>query len=95
MVRRFDVGSARNVVLGIGKVSPAPFGSSPERPAVGFMAGFLQARGRLKVARELLRLSDKDGQKWPDEANEPGDMLPALFQRRPGARPAVQLHDAS
>ena len=74
MVRRFDVGSARNVVLGIGKVSRALFGSSPERPAAGFMVGFLQARGRLKVGRELLRLSDKDGQKWPDEANEPGDL---------------------
>ena len=61
MVRRFDVGSARNVVLGIGKVSPALFGSSPERPAVGFMAGFPQVRGRLKAERELLRLSDKDG----------------------------------
>ena len=46
MVRRFDVGSARNVVLGIVKASLAQFGSSPERPAVGFMVGFLQARGR-------------------------------------------------
>jgi hypothetical protein len=64
MVRRFDVGSARNVVFGIGKVSPALFGSSPERPAVGSMAGFPQVRERLKVERELLRLSDKDGQKW-------------------------------
>jgi len=61
MVRRFDVRSARNVVLGIGKVSPVLFGASPERPAVGFMVGFLQARGRLKVERELLRLSGKDG----------------------------------
>jgi len=43
MVRRFDVGSARNVVLGIGKVSPALFVSSRERPAVGFMAGSPQA----------------------------------------------------
>jgi hypothetical protein len=64
VARRFDVGSARNVVLGIGKVSRAPFGSSPERPAVGSMAGFPQVRERLKVERELLRLSDKDGQKW-------------------------------
>ena len=61
MADRFDVGSARNVVLGIGKVSPVLFGSSPERPVVGFMAGFLQVRGRLKVARELLRLSGDDG----------------------------------
>jgi hypothetical protein len=29
------------------------------------MVGFLQARARLKVERELLRLSDKDGQNWP------------------------------
>jgi hypothetical protein len=64
MVRRFDVASARNVVLGIGKVGPVLFVSSSERPAVGFMAGSRQARERLKVARELLRLSDKDGQKW-------------------------------
>ena len=61
MADRFDVGSARNVVLGIGKVSPALFGSSPERPAVGFMAGSRQARGRLKDERELLRLSGDDG----------------------------------
>jgi len=61
MVRRFDVRSARNVVLGIGKVSLAQFGSSPERPAVGFMAGSLRARERLKVERELLRLSGDDG----------------------------------
>ena len=65
MADRFDVGSARNVVLGIGKVSPALFGSSPERPAVGFMAGFLQARERLKVERELLRLSGDDGRDAP------------------------------
>jgi hypothetical protein len=88
MVRRFDVGSGRNAEPGIVRASLAQFGSSPERPAVDFMVDFLQARGRLRVERELLRLSDKDGQKWPDEANEPGDMLPALFQRRPGARPA-------
>ena len=49
------------MVLGIGKVSPVLFVSSPERPAAGFMAGFLQARGLLKVERELLRLSGKDG----------------------------------
>ena len=61
MVRRFDVRSARNVVLGIGKVSLAQFGSSPERPAVDFMAGSLRARERLKVERELLRLSGDDG----------------------------------
>ena len=61
MVRRFDVGSARNVVLGIGKVSPALFVSSRQRPAVGFMAGSRQAPGPLKVERELLRLSGKDG----------------------------------
>jgi len=61
MADRFDVGSARNVVLGIGKVSRAPFGSSPERPAVGSMAGFPQVRERLKVERELLRLSGDDG----------------------------------
>src|SRR3954447_18092098 len=36
---RFDVGSARNVVLGIGKVNPALFVSRPESLAVGFMAG--------------------------------------------------------
>ena len=60
MVRRFDVRSARNVVLGIGKVSPALFVSSRERPAVGFMAGSLRARERLKVERELLRLSGND-----------------------------------
>ena len=60
MAGRFDVGSARNVVLGIGKVSPALFGSSPERPAVGFMVGCPRVRGRLKVARELLRLSGLD-----------------------------------
>jgi hypothetical protein len=65
MAGRFDVGSAQNVVLGIGKASPALFVSSRERPAVGFMAGYLQVRGRLKVERELLRLSGKDGQKWP------------------------------
>ena len=46
---------------GIVRASPALFGSSRERPAVGFMAGFLQARGLLKVERELLRLSGKDG----------------------------------
>jgi hypothetical protein len=56
------------------------------------MAGFPQVRERSKVEREFLRLSDKDGQKWPDEANEPGDMFPALFQRRPGARPARPAH---
>ena len=65
MAGRFDVGSARNVVLGTGKASPALFGSSRERPAVDFMVGSLQARGRLKVERELLRLSGKDGQEWP------------------------------
>jgi hypothetical protein len=53
MADRFDVGSARNVVLGIGKVSPALFVSSRERPAVGFMAGSRQAPGPLKVEREL------------------------------------------
>ena len=37
----------------IGKVSPALFGSSRERPAVGFMAGSRQAPGPLKVEREL------------------------------------------
>ena len=62
MADRFDVGSARNVVLGIGKVSPALFVSSRERPAVGFMAGSRQAPGPLKVERELLRLSGDDGQ---------------------------------
>ena len=61
MAGRFDVGSARNVVLGIGKVRPALFGSSRERPAVGFMAGSRQAPGPLKVERELLRLSRADG----------------------------------
>ena len=61
MADRFDVGSARNVVLGIGKVSPALFVSSRERPAVGFMAGSRQAPGPLKVERELLRLSGDDG----------------------------------
>ena len=61
MVRRFDVGSARNAEPGIVRASRAPFGSSRERPAVGFMVGFLQARERLKVARELLRLSGDDG----------------------------------
>ena len=60
MVRRFDVGSARNVVLGIGKVSPVLFVSNPERPAVGFMADSRQAPGPLKVERELLRLSGND-----------------------------------
>ena len=30
MAGRFDVGSARNVVLGIGKVNPALFGVEPE-----------------------------------------------------------------
>src|SRR5689334_5961692 len=65
MVRRFDVGSARNVVLGIGKVSLVLFVSSPERPAVGSMVGCPQARERLKVERELLRLSGNDG---PDTA---------------------------
>ena len=59
--RRFDVASARNVVLGIGKVGPVLFGSSRERPAVGFMAGSRQAPGPLKVERELLRLSGDDG----------------------------------
>jgi hypothetical protein len=48
------------VVLGIGKVSPALFVSSRERPAVGFMAGSRQAPGPLKVERELLRLSGDD-----------------------------------
>jgi hypothetical protein len=38
MVRRFDVGSARNVVLGIGKVSPVLFGSSLEKRAAAFTA---------------------------------------------------------
>ena len=71
MVRRFDVGSVRNVVLAIGEVSLALFGSSPERPAVGFMVGSRQARERLKVERELLRLSDKDGQKWPADWSAP------------------------
>jgi len=61
MADRFEVGSARNVVLGIGKVSPALFVSSRERPAAGFMVGSRQAPGPLKVARELPRLSDKDG----------------------------------
>ena len=61
MVRRFDVGSARNVVLGIGKVSPALFVSSRERPAVGFMAGSRLAPRPLMVERELLRLSGDDG----------------------------------
>ena len=65
MVRRFDAASGRNAVLGIEKVSPSQFGSSPERPAVGFMAGFLQARERLKVERELLRLSGDDGRDAP------------------------------
>jgi hypothetical protein len=46
-----------------GKVSPALFVSSRERRAVGSMVGFLPARERLKVERELLRLSGKDGQK--------------------------------
>jgi hypothetical protein len=61
MVRRFDVGSARNVVLGIGKVSPVLFGASPERPAVGFMVGFLRDHGQWRVERELRRLSGDDG----------------------------------
>ena len=61
MADRFDVGSARNVVLGIGKVSPALFVSSRERLAVGFMVGCPRDPGRLKVERELPRLSDKDG----------------------------------
>ena len=61
MADRFDVGSARNVVLGIGKVSRALFVSSPERPAADFMVGSLQGRERSKVARELLRLSGDDG----------------------------------
>src|SRR6476620_9886934 len=61
MADRFDVGSARNVVLGIGKVSPALFVSSRERPAAGFMVGSRQAPGPLKVERELLRLSGNDG----------------------------------
>ena len=60
MADRFDVGSARNVVLGIGKVNPALFVSSPESLAVGFMAGSRQALGPLKVERELLRLSGDD-----------------------------------
>ena len=58
MAARFDVETGRNAERGIVRASGAPFVSSPERPAVGFMAGFLQARERLKVERELLRLSD-------------------------------------
>ena len=93
MVERFDAASARNAEPGIVRVSRALFGSSPEKYAVGFMAGFLQARGRLKVARELLRPSDNDGKNGPDEANKPGDMLLALFQRLRAHVLPVHLHD--
>jgi hypothetical protein len=65
MVGRFDAASDRNAEPGIVRASRAPLGSSPERLAVDFMAGCPRDRGRLKVKRELLRLSDKDGQKWP------------------------------
>jgi len=61
MVCRFDEASGRNAEPEIVRASGAPFGSSPERPAVGFMVGSRQARERLKVERELLRLSGKDG----------------------------------
>ena len=61
MAGRFDVGSARNVVLGIVRASRAPFGLSRGGPAVGFMVGSRQAPGPLKVERELLRLSGDDG----------------------------------
>ena len=79
MADRFDVGSARNVVLGIGKVSPALFVSSRERPAVGFMAGSRQAPGPLKVERELLRLSGDDGRDTAPPRRRRGE-LPAAAQ---------------
>ena len=74
MADRFDVGSARNVVLGIGKVSPALFVSSRERPAVGFMAGSRQAPGPLKVERELLRLSGNDKRDTAPQRRRRGEL---------------------
>jgi hypothetical protein len=41
--------------------APYVFGSSRERPAVGFMAGSRQAPRPLMVERKLLRLSGDDG----------------------------------
>ena len=72
MADRFDVGSARNVVLGIGKVSPALFVSSRERRAAAFTAGSRQAPGRLKVESELLRLSGDDGRNSAPPRNRRG-----------------------
>ena len=79
MAGRFDVGSARNVVLGIGKVSPALFVSSRERPAVDFMAGSRQAPGPLRVERELLRLSGDDGRDAPPPRRSRGQSISPTF----------------
>jgi hypothetical protein len=50
-------------------------------PAVGFMAGSRQAPGPLKVERELLRLSGKDGRDTRHHVKDEG-----IFKGRKLAR---------
>jgi len=79
MADRFDVGTAQNVVLGIGNVSPALFVSSREKPAVDFMAGSPRDRGLLKVERELLRLSGDDGRDTAPPRRSRGRSISSTF----------------